>query len=129
MLTPIDAVIHKLHLIKYGSCTCRKQWQPVERHASGCRYRLLDELEVELPMALFEVVLGAQESAIDRVLSGVHRVSPGFNHIPFTGCPPDWMTKTFANIVWYEESRLGRCGWILAPDQTGTVVADLARRM
>lgn len=73
------------------------------------------------------------EAALERRRAGVHELSAGLEDLPFAGCPEAWGDKPFGRIVWLEnkgDSSVGMpdiSGWSLAEDQSGTVVADLAR--
>ena len=81
---------------------------------------------------LNELIENAHTKGYDSALKGIHEVSAGFDDIPFEGCPDEWVEKPFARITWFYEggdASVGQApifGWTLAPDQSGTVVADLA---
>lgn len=74
------------------------------------------------------------DRGVEAAHAGVHELSAGFDDLPFEGCPEAWCEKPFAKIGWYEdggEPGVGippRHGWTLAPDQSGTVLADLVER-
>ncbi len=71
---------------------------------------------------------------IEAAHAGTLAVSAGYEDLPFDGCPDAWAEKPFARICWFHsggDTAVGipaMSGWTLAPDQSGTVVADLAER-
>ena len=79
-----------------------------------------------------EAVDDAREQGMGNARQGLQDVSAGFDDLPFADCPEAWVEKVFARIVWFQDSgdaSVGeppRSGWSLAPDQAGTVIADLA---
>jgi hypothetical protein len=64
--------------------------------------------------------------------AGAQELQACFSDLPFSGCPEHWTDLPFARIVWREERgdrNVGIpdvSGWCLAPDQAGTIVAQLA---
>lgn len=64
---------------------------------------------------------------------GVHAVAGGFDEPPFQDCPEEWMAAdVFCRIEYFSDDgdpsvgMPGRCGWQLAADQSGTMLAKLA---
>lgn len=95
--------------------------------------RLQDVLE-DWIQADQERISDAVEVAVNAFCTtGTHEVQAGFDDIAFDGQPEEWCEKPFARIAWFSDrgdpdvGLQGTHGWTLAPDQTGTVVADLVQ--
>lgn len=73
------------------------------------------------------------DQGLQAARAGVHELSAGFDNIPFEGCPDAWTEKPLARIRWYEDGGdlhagiQAASGWMLAADQEGTVLQELAK--
>ncbi len=97
---------------------------------------LRDDFVLSLPRARAFDAAGdstERDAGAESARTGVHDVSAGFDDVPFVGCPEDWTEKPFCRIEWISDGgdpgvgHPARSGWSLARDQSGTLVADLAR--
>jgi hypothetical protein len=74
----------------------------------------------------------AYDRGLNFARAGVQTLHAGLEDSAYADCPDAWYEKPFARIVWQElsgDSSVGIqrvSGWVLAPDQTNTVLQDLA---
>lgn len=72
------------------------------------------------------------DAGLEAARAGVQELQACLSDLPFEGCPERWTELPLARIVWCEERgdrHVGIpdvSGWCLAPDQAGTIVAQLA---
>ena len=85
-------------------------------------------------MEFSEHIPDIQESAVSRFCAGVHTVDAGLSAVVYEDCPDEWTEKPFANIVYdydHGDPSVGimpTYGWILAPNQEGTVIEELVKK-